>query len=233
MPPANAAAIFHILTHIDAHPSSLLTRASQTAFLKDLTRTYKFSYHSSTYGHTTHDEKSLRKVLGNTMRNHPNPEFGVASGNAAVDMLFEIGSEMLDRGYVEEVRRAGEGVVVERRGREGSDEEESDEETGVDDEDDEDFVVSGRKLRATKAVVSGKRRLSAGLGRMSIKRRRCVGHSSTVLQGRQCAQRRASVEILPSNTDIPDPKLREAVERLNRRVHTAIVQLWDEIGSPS
>lgn len=48
-------------------------------------------------------------------------------------------------------------------------------------------------------------------------------------QPRLQVQSTSDTDVGPGKTD-HNAKLREAVERLNRRVHTAIVQLWDEIG---
>lgn len=173
MPPANAAAICQVLTDIANFSSPLSTRSDQQTYLKKLTSTHKFTYYSATYGHTTHDAASLRKVLANTMRYHPNPGFGAAGGNAAVDMLFQHGCEMLEATYLEEVRLAAEKEVVERRALyddvddgETSVEEEGEDMLGLDvrvgesSEHDEDFVPSRRRLRGREFLNIRKRTAS-------------------------------------------------------------------------
>lgn len=312
MPPANAAAISRVLTDIASFPTPILNRSDQQTYLKTLTSTHKFLYHSATYGHTAHDAASLRKVLANTMRHHPNPEFGIAGGNAAVDMLFEFGCEMLEAGYVEEVMRAGTEEVVEMR--EEEEEEDSEEEEGMGEivvgegsENDEDFVPVKRRLRKREPLQNRKRKIScssteacSGLGEedwrdrepKKIKRKsggqsngskpplseslrvmkdlkqgqrsdvgefeamrrsrlgeECGSDGAEIVVDRFVGGRRGSILASDGQLSQSGPlgseqahgvqaigesgnnaKLREAIERLNRRVHTAIVQLWDEIG---
>ncbi|KAF2160360.1 hypothetical protein M409DRAFT_60057 [Zasmidium cellare ATCC 36951] len=123
-----APTIAHILSHIDANPDKILTKDQQTSFLKSLTKTYFCPYHSSTFGHTFHNETSLRKALTSIMASSIRPGVDVRPGKTAVDELFERGSEMLDEEYVEGVRDAAHGKVLVRRLVEESEDTCSDEE---------------------------------------------------------------------------------------------------------
>ena len=128
--PANAIAVAKVLTEIDADPGTISNRSQQDSLLKRLTSKYKFRYYSSTYGHTCHDEKSLRSVLVAIMRHHGKDGEDIRPGKTPVDELFERGSEMLWDDYVEAITEAAKDVELE----EDSDSEESEEESDIDQE---------------------------------------------------------------------------------------------------
>lgn len=125
-PPANAAAIAMVLAKIDTDPGTIATTSQQDSFLKSLTSKYKFRYYSSTYGHTCHDEKSLRSVLTAAVRNHGQAGEDIRPGKTAVDELFERGSKMLEDDYMSAIKDAAEGVKVEVDPDSDEGEEESD-----------------------------------------------------------------------------------------------------------
>ncbi|KAK4496723.1 hypothetical protein PRZ48_012706 [Zasmidium cellare] len=110
-----APTIAHILSHIDSHPGSILTKSQQTTYLKTLTTTHFCPYHSSTFGHTFHNETSLRKALTSIMATYLKLGVDVRPGKTAVDELFERGSEMLDEEYVQGVKSAAQGRVLQKR----------------------------------------------------------------------------------------------------------------------
>ncbi|KAK4610714.1 hypothetical protein CLAFUW4_14043 [Fulvia fulva] len=163
-PPANAAAVAKVLADIDADPGKIASRSQQDSFLKNMTSKYKFRYYSSTYGHTCHDEKSLRSVLVAIMRHHGKDGEDIRPGKSAVDELFERGSGMLDDDYLKAMTEAAEGIELEV----DSDSDDSEEESEIDQElidfieaqtdSDDEYTpnLAGRTRSANK-----KRRLSA------------------------------------------------------------------------
>ncbi|CAK4008610.1 Hypothetical predicted protein [Lecanosticta acicola] len=132
-----------LLRHIDTHPSTLTTRQAQTAYLTTLTRQHNFPYYSPTYGHTSHDAKSLRAALVAIMRNCKAPGVEVTPGKKPIDELFAKGRGVLMEGFVRGVEEAAAGGGLESGGEDEEEEEDDDDGTGepVD-------VEEERKLRA-------------------------------------------------------------------------------------
>ncbi|EME44562.1 hypothetical protein DOTSEDRAFT_24583 [Dothistroma septosporum NZE10] len=113
LPLSNAAAVATVLSKIHADPGTIATRSRQMSFLKQVTSKHKFRYYSSIYGHTCHDEESLRSVLVAVMRRYGKAGEDIRLGKAPVDELLERGSEMLDDDYVKAVKKATEDVELE------------------------------------------------------------------------------------------------------------------------
>lgn len=167
--PAHALAISLILKHVDANPGTITDKRQQLAFLRHLTSRRRLPYHSSIYGNTRHDEKSLRSVAITIMRKHAVPGLLFRDAQTPVDVLFERGSQVLDDKFVQAVNHAAgmarqDSSTHSSCSSEGdnSDEEISVEPIDVDDSGDDDYAPphprrtrsNAGKMRAQSASTS-------------------------------------------------------------------------------